>query len=58
MLSPKDVSDFDQSRAMVVDIWVPLWRGLFTGALDAGFTEGQALSLVNNYTTAFLSRRT
>ena len=49
MLDAKVRAEIDQSFEMMVEIFPPLWRGLFEGCREKGFTEEQAMELVKTY---------
>ncbi len=44
-----DLAALDQAGALLGDTLPPLWRRLYVGCLSEGFTEQQAMSLVETY---------
>ncbi len=49
MLDDTKRAEFDQSRAVLVEILPPLWKGLYDGLLRAGFDEKEAMTLLCEY---------
>jgi hypothetical protein len=46
MLDDKKNSEFEQNRSVLVEMLPPLWRGLYLGCINEGFTEEDAMRLV------------
>lgn len=44
-----NLSELDQSSAIVGDFMPSLWRRLYTNAIDAGFTEQESFKLIQTY---------
>lgn len=44
-----DAHNFDQSSAFIGDNFPPMWRRIYLGCIDAGFTPEDALSLLKVY---------
>ena len=48
-IDPKDLAAFDQDCKIICETFPPLWFSLYTGCVEEGFTEVQALELVKAY---------
>lgn len=51
-LDPQAQAAYDQHMAHLGDTVVGMWRRLYTGCLDVGFTEAQAILLVQTHIAA------
>jgi len=49
MLDEKLRAELDQASAGLIELFPPLWWGLFQSCIAEGFTEVQALELVKAY---------
>ncbi len=49
MLNDKDRAEFDQGKATLVEIYPPLWWGLYEANMKLGFTPDQSLDLIKTY---------
>jgi len=49
MLDGSKRAQLDQDMAAIIDVFPPLWRGLFVQLCKEGFTESQAMELVKAY---------
>ncbi len=47
-----NLAALDQAGALLGDTLPPLWRRLYLGCVGEGFTEQQAMSLVETYIIA------
>ena len=52
MIDPKDIASMDQSGKLLADILPSMWRGLYTGCIEQGFSEPQAMDLLKTYIRA------
>lgn len=43
------IRKMDEARTFVVDHYPRLWKGLYTGLVDEGFSETQALRILLTY---------
>lgn len=48
-MTPEEKASFDQSSALIADSFPPLWRRLYTGLIEEGFTKDEALELVKAF---------
>ena len=49
MLDPKKQAEYEQGTAALIEMLPPLWRGLYIGCVEQGFTGQDALDLVRTY---------
>ncbi len=49
MIDPQMNSAFDQQRALLLELLPPLWRGIYGGCLEQGFSEQQAREILKAY---------
>ncbi len=52
MLDPKKRSEMDQAQAFLGELYPPLWRKLYLGCVEEGFSEDQAFRLLRTYIRA------
>jgi len=57
MIDDKTRAEIDQATAALVEMLPPACWGLYCGNVKEGFTEAQAMRLVETYIAAFLGRR-
>jgi len=57
MIDDKTRAEIDQATAALVEMLPPVCWGLYCGNVKEGFTEAQAMRLVEVYIAAFLGRR-
>lgn len=49
MLNPRENAELEQSRALLMENFPPLWWGLFDNCVKQGFTRQEALELIKAY---------
>ena len=49
MINERVQAELDQSRATFCELFPLLWKGLYDGLMREGFTEAQAMVLVEVY---------
>ena len=49
MIDPKQQADLDQAAAFLAEAIPPTCRSIYTGLIQEGFTEAQAMDLVKTW---------
>lgn len=49
MLDPIKQQQIEQSVAAMVEMWPPVWKGLYDRCIKQGFNEAQAMELVKAF---------
>lgn len=49
LLLPRDIARLDQAQTALADLFPPFWRNLFVKCVAEGFSETDALKLVQTY---------
>lgn len=49
MLDPSKQAQLEQDLALTQEFLPSIWRGLYDGCIDKGFTEEQSLALVKTF---------
>jgi len=53
----KDIHNIEQGAALVKEHFTPVLWAFYSGLVDAGFSEQQALYLTNSYMLTILTQR-
>lgn len=51
-MTPEDVAKADQASKALADLLPSLWRGIYKGCVNQGFSESESLELLKIYITA------
>ena len=58
MLDDGKRAEFDQTIALLAEIYPNQWRRMYLGLVKEGFTESEAMELLKSYITASCSINT
>ena len=49
VIDPKKTAQMDQDIKLVAESWPPLWRGIYQGCIDCGFSKEESFELLKVY---------